>query len=112
MEIAVWGAAGAVAGWLSGKLMKHHGYGSLMDTVMGVTGAVVGGGVVIAMGAPGEAGLFATTLMAIQGAILLTVLMALASGKKRLTWASEAVPDWRHSKRKGEDALSQSRETD
>lgn len=111
MQIITWIAVGAVAGWLSGKLMKRHGYGSLMDVVMGTTGALVGGFLITAMAPPAIAGIGLTTLVAIQGGILLTLLMAWASGKKRHAWASEAVPEWRHSKRKDEDALSQSRET-
>ena len=112
MRFASWIAAGAIAGWLTGKMLKRYGYSPLMDIVMGITGAVAVGFTISAMGAPGQAGILATTLVAIQGAILLTLLVALASGKKRHAWASEAVPLWRHSKRKGEPALSQSRETD
>ena len=111
MQFLMWIAAGAGAGWLTGKLTKRHGYGWLMDVVMGTTGALAGGFILIAMGASGGVGIIPTTLVAIQGAILLTLLVAFASGKKRNDWASEAIPGWRHTRRKGEPALSQSRET-
>ena len=112
MQILLWMAVGAGAGWLSGKLMNRHGYGWLMDIVMGITGATVAGLVLSAMVTSRVAGIGLTTLVAVQGAIITTMLVAWASGKKRHAWASETVPEWRHSKREGENALSQSRETE
>jgi uncharacterized membrane protein YeaQ/YmgE (transglycosylase-associated protein family) len=38
-----WIIIGIVAGWLTGKLMRGAGYGILMDLVLGLVGAVVGG---------------------------------------------------------------------
>ncbi len=34
---------GIIAGWAAGKLMKGSGYGVLMDLVLGILGAIVGG---------------------------------------------------------------------
>ena len=34
---------GLVAGWLAGQVMKGGGYGILMDIVLGILGAIVGG---------------------------------------------------------------------
>lgn len=36
-------AIGAVAGWLAGNLMKGGGFGLLIDIVIGIIGAVLGG---------------------------------------------------------------------
>ena len=34
---------GLIAGWLAGKVMKGGGYGVLLDIVIGMVGAVIGG---------------------------------------------------------------------
>jgi uncharacterized membrane protein YeaQ/YmgE (transglycosylase-associated protein family) len=38
-----WIAIGIVAGWLTGKLTRGAGYGILMDLILGLIGAVIGG---------------------------------------------------------------------
>ena len=38
-----WLVIGGVAGWLTGKLMRGAGYGILMDLILGLVGAVLGG---------------------------------------------------------------------
>src|SRR5258708_35834448 len=38
-----WILVGLVAGWLAGKAMKGGGFGVLMDIVIGMIGAVIGG---------------------------------------------------------------------
>ena len=43
MDMIVFLAIGAVAGWLAGKLMKGGGFGLLGNIVVGVIGAVLGG---------------------------------------------------------------------
>ena len=43
MAVIVWLLVGLIAGWAAGKIMKGRGYGVVMDIVLGVVGAVVGG---------------------------------------------------------------------
>jgi uncharacterized membrane protein YeaQ/YmgE (transglycosylase-associated protein family) len=38
-----WPVVGLVAGWAAGKIMKGKGYGPLVDIVLGIAGAIVGG---------------------------------------------------------------------
>lgn len=38
-----WIIIGTIAGWLTGKLMRGVGYGILMDLILGLIGAVIGG---------------------------------------------------------------------
>jgi uncharacterized membrane protein YeaQ/YmgE (transglycosylase-associated protein family) len=38
-----WIVIGIIAGWLTGKLMRGAGYGILMDLILGLIGAVIGG---------------------------------------------------------------------
>jgi len=39
----MWVLIGLIAGWTAGKMMKGGGYGVMIDTILGMVGAVVGG---------------------------------------------------------------------
>jgi len=65
---------GLIAGWAAGKIMKGSGYGLLMDILLGVAGAVVGGWVLRLMGFYSSGGLIPSILVAILGAVLLIAL--------------------------------------
>jgi len=41
--IIAWIIIGLIAGWLTGKLMKGSGFGAIMDMVVGLVGALIGG---------------------------------------------------------------------
>lgn len=57
MNFLVYIAFGAIAGWLASLVMKNNAsQGLLMDIVMGIVGAVVGGWVFNAFGQPGVTG--------------------------------------------------------
>jgi uncharacterized membrane protein YeaQ/YmgE (transglycosylase-associated protein family) len=43
MGILSWIVVGAIAGWLSGLVMKGGGFGLLGDIVVGVIGGLIGG---------------------------------------------------------------------
>ena len=89
MQFLLWILAGAGAGWLTGRILKPYGYGPLMDILSGMTGAVTGGFIVSAVGQPGQ---FGAVLVAFQCAVVLTVLVAFASGGQRHRLAHEVVP--------------------
>jgi uncharacterized membrane protein YeaQ/YmgE (transglycosylase-associated protein family) len=61
---------GLVAGWAAGKIMKGSGYGTVMDIVLGIAGAVVGGVLLGLLGIHGE-GLIGRIIVAIVGAVFL-----------------------------------------
>ena len=42
MHILWWIIVGLVAGWATGKIMKGAGYGTFMDIVIGIGGAILG----------------------------------------------------------------------
>lgn len=68
-----WIIVGLVAGWAAGKIMKGSGYGPLMDIVLGIVGAVVGGALLGLVGIDGE-GLIGSVLVAIVGAVFVVWL--------------------------------------
>jgi len=82
MFIIWWIIVGLIAGFLTGKLMKGSGYGTIGDIVIGIIGAVVGGFIMEKLGYAGSGGLIYTVFVAIIGAVLLTLLLRLISGNK------------------------------
>lgn len=65
---------GAIAGWLAGKITRGHGFGLLMNLIVGVVGAVLGGLLfgLVGMEAVGTIGeLFSATV----GAVLLLFIL-------------------------------------
>jgi uncharacterized membrane protein YeaQ/YmgE (transglycosylase-associated protein family) len=61
---------GLIAGWAAGKIMKGGGYGVVMDIVLGILGAVVGGWLLGVLGIH-AGGFIGTILVAILGAVVL-----------------------------------------
>ena len=72
MGIISWLVVGLVAGWLTGKIMGSHGKGVLMDIVIGLLGALVGGSIARLFGFRSEGGFVYTVVVAVFGAIVLT----------------------------------------
>jgi uncharacterized membrane protein YeaQ/YmgE (transglycosylase-associated protein family) len=82
MQLLWWILVGLVAGWLTGKVMKGGGYGFVLDIVLGIVGAVVGGFIARAIGISPEGGLIYTILIAFGGAVLVVFLVRLITGKR------------------------------
>jgi uncharacterized membrane protein YeaQ/YmgE (transglycosylase-associated protein family) len=62
--------------------MKGSGYGVVMDIVVGIVGAIVGGFIMRALGFAGQGGLIYTILVAVVGAVILTLLLRLITGNR------------------------------
>jgi uncharacterized membrane protein YeaQ/YmgE (transglycosylase-associated protein family) len=43
MGLLAWIVVGLIAGWLAGLVMRGSGYGILVDIILGIVGALVGG---------------------------------------------------------------------
>jgi uncharacterized membrane protein YeaQ/YmgE (transglycosylase-associated protein family) len=69
-NLIYWIVVGLIAGWAAGKIMKGGGYGTVMDIVLGVVGAVVGGRLLGLLGIY-AGGLIGTIIVAIIGAVFL-----------------------------------------
>jgi uncharacterized membrane protein YeaQ/YmgE (transglycosylase-associated protein family) len=65
-----WAVVGLIAGWAAGKIMKGGGYGTIMDIVLGIIGAVVGGRLLGLFGIY-AGGFIGTIVVAIIGAVFL-----------------------------------------
>jgi uncharacterized membrane protein YeaQ/YmgE (transglycosylase-associated protein family) len=65
-----WIIVGLIAGWAAGKIMKGGGYGAVMDIVLGIVGAIVGGFLLGLVGVS-AGGTIGTILVAILGAVFL-----------------------------------------
>lgn len=73
---------GLIVGWGTGRLLKGHGYGPLMDLAMGVGGAISGGFAMRSANIQGVGGTAATTLAAAIGAAILVLVVGLANGRR------------------------------
>jgi uncharacterized membrane protein YeaQ/YmgE (transglycosylase-associated protein family) len=82
--IIAWIIIGALAGWITGKIMKGSGFGFLMDMVVGLAGACVGGFLSshLGLGGVGQHGLIISIAIAVVGAIILTWVLRLISGDR------------------------------
>jgi len=81
MQLLWWMMIGLVSGWLAGKILKGDSYGPFMDIAMGIGGAVTGGMLMRSAGLRGY-GTLITTLVAMIGAVLLTLLAGLVNGRR------------------------------
>jgi uncharacterized membrane protein YeaQ/YmgE (transglycosylase-associated protein family) len=82
MYLLSWVVVGLLAGWSAGKILKGNGYGPVMDVAMGIGGAVAGGLLMRSAGFGGYGGTIMTTLVAMIGAALLTLLAGLVNGRR------------------------------
>ena len=82
--ILAWIVIGVIAGWLTGKIMKGSGFGFLMDMVVGLVGALVGGWIsgMLGFGTASSHGMIGSIIIAVIGAVLLTFLLRLITGNR------------------------------
>lgn len=69
-------AIGAAAGWIAGQLTKGRGFGLIVNTLVGIVGAVVGGLLFDQLGIIAT-GLLGTLVAAVIGAMVLLFLVRL-----------------------------------
>ena len=86
MSILAWIVLGLIAGFISSKIVNRHGEGILMDIVIGIVGAVIGGWIMSALGGQGVTGFnLYSILVAIGGAVVLLVVLHAVRGTSRTT---------------------------
>jgi uncharacterized membrane protein YeaQ/YmgE (transglycosylase-associated protein family) len=75
MSFIAWIVLGLIAGFIASKLVNKTGEGMLMDIVLGVVGAVVGGWLFHTFGMPGVTGLNLYSLVvAVAGAAIFLIV--------------------------------------
>ena len=75
MSILAWLVLGLIAGFLGSKIVNKTGEGILLDIVLGIIGAVVGGWLFTRFGASGVTGLnLYSILVAEVGSVVVLVL--------------------------------------
>jgi uncharacterized membrane protein YeaQ/YmgE (transglycosylase-associated protein family) len=63
--------AGAIAGWLAGKVMRGEGFGILLNMVLGVVGGFVGSYLLDSLGIWHDEGILGGIIVSFIGAVLL-----------------------------------------
>jgi uncharacterized membrane protein YeaQ/YmgE (transglycosylase-associated protein family) len=75
MSYLAWIVLGLLAGFIGSKIVNKTGEGILLDIVLGIVGAVVGGWLFNTFGAAGVTGLnLYSLLVAVIGAVVLLVV--------------------------------------
>jgi uncharacterized membrane protein YeaQ/YmgE (transglycosylase-associated protein family) len=77
-----WILVGLIAGWLTGKLMSGGGYGPIVDIIVGIAGALIGEFIFTSLGFAGRGGLLYSIFVAVIGAVLLTFVLRLVTGRR------------------------------
>jgi uncharacterized membrane protein YeaQ/YmgE (transglycosylase-associated protein family) len=81
MYILAWIIIGLVVAWVSRKLLTEDNDGPVLDLIMGVAGAIVGGVLMRFAGSSGHSGLVYTSVAAILGAGLAGGISAYLSAR-------------------------------
>lgn len=75
MSLLAWIVLGLIAGFVASKLVSGTGQGAVMDIVLGVVGAVLGGWLFNSFGMAGVSGFnLYSLLVAVVGAVVLLVV--------------------------------------
>lgn len=84
MSILAWIVLGLIAGFIASKLVNKSGDGLLIDIVLGIVGAVVGGWLFHAFGMAGVSGLNVYSIVvAVLGAVVSLVVYHALTGRSR-----------------------------
>jgi uncharacterized membrane protein YeaQ/YmgE (transglycosylase-associated protein family) len=74
MSFIAWTILGLIAGFVGSKLVNHQGEGVMLDIILGVVGAILGGWIFTRFGAQGVTGLnLYSIFVAIIGAVVFLV---------------------------------------
>jgi uncharacterized membrane protein YeaQ/YmgE (transglycosylase-associated protein family) len=85
MSIIAWLVVGLIAGWIGSLLVNRSGEGLLLDIVLGVVGAVVGGFLFNLMGHSGVSGInLYSIFVAVVGAVVVLVAYHALAGRRSL----------------------------
>ena len=81
-----WIIVGGIAGFLAGKVMSGGGFGVLVDIIVGIVGAMIGGWVFGLVGIFPGGGLIGSIIVAFVGACILLWLVRLIKKARPRKW--------------------------
>jgi uncharacterized membrane protein YeaQ/YmgE (transglycosylase-associated protein family) len=85
MSILAWIVLGLIAGFIASQIVNRHGGNLMLDIILGVVGAVVGGFLFNQFGAGGVSGLnLYSMLVAVIGAVVVLVIYHMIAGRRAL----------------------------
>lgn len=84
MSFIAWIVLGLIAGFIGSKIINKRGEGMLLDILLGIVGAVVGGWLFHLFGMSGVTGLnIYSLIVAVAGAVVVLVIYHAIRGSKR-----------------------------
>ncbi len=87
MSILAWLVLGLISGFIASKIVNHSGAGILLDIVLGIVGAMVGGWLFATLGATPITGFnIYSMFVAVVGAIVVLVIYHALFGRRVTTY--------------------------
>ena len=84
MSLLAWLLSGLLAGFIASHLVDHRGEGMVLDILLGIVGAIIGGWLFRSFGAAGVSGLNLYSLfVAVLGSVVLLVVYHALRGRRR-----------------------------
>ncbi len=83
-NLVVWLIVGLIAGFLASRVLRGRGMGLVMDMVVGLMGAIVGGYLAMSAGIA-SGGLIGEGAVAFAGALILLLLVRLVPSRGRFS---------------------------
>jgi uncharacterized membrane protein YeaQ/YmgE (transglycosylase-associated protein family) len=85
MSIIGWIVLGLISGFIASKIVNREGEGLMLDIILGIGGAIVGGYLFSLVGAQGVSGVnIYSMFVAIVGAIIVLVIYHSVSGRRAI----------------------------
>ncbi len=85
MSFLAWIILGLVAGFIGSKLVNNNGEGLILDIILGIVGAVVGGFIFNTFGAIGVTGLnLYSLIVAVIGSVVVLVIYHAVAGRRTI----------------------------
>ena len=85
MSFLAWIVLGLIAGFIGSKIVNNSGQGLVVDILLGIVGAVVGGFLFNQFGQPGVSGVnLYSLLVAVVGAVVVLWLYHALAGRRRV----------------------------
>jgi uncharacterized membrane protein YeaQ/YmgE (transglycosylase-associated protein family) len=76
-----WIIIGLLAGWIAGHLARGRGFGCVVDVILGLIGAVIGGWIFVRLGIS-TMGFWGSLAAATVGAVLLVLIARVFAGSR------------------------------